>query len=73
MATTVKDLIEQLSTIDPTTPIVFQYLLPEHTEFSTNDFSNRVEALDSTDFADDMSFQMNNWLDDMSDLIHMPS
>lgn len=66
MATTVKDLIEQLNTIkEKDQPIVFQYLLCEHTDFSIDDFESKAETLDYTDFADEMSIKMNEWLAEM--------
>jgi hypothetical protein len=65
MATTVKELIEQLKDIPGNTPVVFQYLLPEHTEYDTDDFTERAEALDYTDFGDAMSSVMNEWLDEV--------
>ena len=66
MATTVKQLIEQLNTLDPDTTVVFQYLVPEHTDFSIDEFEERAEALDYTDFADEMSIKMNEWLSEMA-------
>jgi len=63
--TTVNDLIEQLKDIPNGTPIVFQYLLPEHTDYDTEDFTERAEALDYTDFADEMSRTMTEWLADV--------
>ena len=66
MATTVGELINQLNTIDPNTTVVFQYLIPEHTDFSVEDFEARAEALDYTDFADEMSIKMNEWLAEMA-------
>jgi hypothetical protein len=66
MATTVGELIEQLKTLDPDTTVVFQYLVPEHTDFSIDEFEERAEALDYTDFADEMSIKMNEWLSEMA-------
>ena len=66
MATTVGQLIEQLKTLDPDTTVVFQYLVPEHTDFSIDEFESRAEALDYTDFADEMSIKMNEWLEEMA-------
>jgi hypothetical protein len=65
MATTVKELIKQLNTIDPDTTVVFQYLIPEYTDFSVSEFEDRAEALDYTDFADEMSIAMTEWLKDV--------
>ncbi len=63
---TVKDLIDQLNTIkEKDQPIVFQYLLCEHTDLSMDEFEERAEALDYTDFADEMSIVMNEWLSEM--------
>ncbi len=66
---TVKDLIEQLNTIrEKDQPIVFQYLLAEHTDLSIDEFEQRAEALDYTDFADEMSIKMNDWLSEMAEV-----
>jgi hypothetical protein len=65
MATTVGELIEQLKTLDPDTTVVFQYLTHEHTDFSIDDFESKAEALDYTNFADEMSITMNEWLAEM--------
>lgn len=73
MPTTAKDLIEQLSKLDPDTTVVFQYLTHEHTDFSIDDFEARATALDYTDFADEMSIKMNEWLYEMNDESFMPS
>ena len=64
---TVKDLIEQLNTIrNKDQTVVFQYLLAEHTDLSIDEFEERAQALDYTDFADEMSVQMNEWLSEMA-------
>ncbi len=66
---TVKDLIDQLNTIrEKDQPIVFQYLLAEHTDLSIDEFEQRAEALDYTDFADEMSIKMNDWLSEMAEV-----
>ena len=65
MATTVADLIASLKTVDPNTPVVFQYLLPEHTDYTTKEFKKLSEALEYTGFADEMSTTMVGWLEEM--------
>lgn len=65
MATTVGDLIKSLQTVDPKTPVVFQYLLPEHTDYTTRKFAKLSEALDDTDFADEMSREFTGRLEEM--------
>jgi hypothetical protein len=65
MATTVADLIASLKTVDPKTPVVFQYLLPEHTDYTTREFKKLSEALEYTEFADEMSREMRGWLEEM--------
>ena len=65
MATTVGQLIEQLKLHDLNETVVFQYLLNEHTDLSVEDFEARAEALDYTDFADEMSIMMKEWLAEM--------
>lgn len=68
---TVKDLIEQLNTIkDKDQTVVFQYLLCEHTDLSIDQFESRAEALDYTDFADEMSITMNEWLLEMEEALY---
>lgn len=68
---TVRDLIEHLNTIpDKEQPIVFQYLLCEHTNLSIDEFESRAEALDYTDFADEMSIRMNEWLSEMDEAVY---
>jgi hypothetical protein len=65
MATTVGDLIKSLQTVDPNTPVVFQYLLPEHTDYTTKKFAKLSEALEYTSFADEMSREFTGWLEEM--------
>lgn len=65
MATTVGNLIEYLSTLDKDTPVLYQYLLPEHTEYSAEEFEARVDEVESSNFADEISEVMNAWLDDV--------
>lgn len=55
MTTTVKQLIQQLQeNHDPNEPIVFQYLVQEHTSYSPEEFENLAEiVMDSPDFGSD--------------------
>jgi hypothetical protein len=62
---TVGELIEQLKKHDSDETVVFQYLLCEHTDLSKDVFDASADALDYTNFADDMSIKMNEWLVDV--------
>jgi hypothetical protein len=52
--TTVKQLIEQLQeNHDPDEPIVFQYLVADHTHYPTDEFDRLAEkVMDSNTFGD---------------------
>ena len=65
MATTVAQLIEHLKTEDPNTVVVFQYILAEHTDWDEDDFETRAELLDSSDFPDESSAYIKQWLNDV--------
>jgi hypothetical protein len=62
--TTARQLIEQLSKLDPDTTVVFQYLTHEHTDYSIDEFEARAWELEYTNFGDYMSNAMNEWLAD---------
>ena len=62
--TTARQLIEQLSKLDPDTTVVFQYLTHEHTNDSIDEFEARAWELEYTNFGDYMSNAMNEWLAD---------
>ena len=62
--TTAKQLIEQLSKLDPDTTVVFQYLTYEHTDYSIDEFEARALELEYTNFGDQMSVIFNEWLAD---------
>lgn len=63
--TTVKQLIAQLQDEDPDSPIVYQYLLPEHTDMDEDDFAKVAEHLERTSFYDDLSLKMMGWMNDV--------
>jgi hypothetical protein len=65
MATTVRDLVDQLKKLDPDQTIVYQYLLSEHTDLGIDSFELRAQALENSGFADSMSMSMISWLEDM--------
>jgi hypothetical protein len=66
---TVSDLIEQLNTVeDKTQPVVFQYLLAEHTDYTKKEFANRAVGLEYTGFADVMSETIKEWLGEMAEV-----
>lgn len=70
MATTVKQLIESLQTLDQDEAILFQYLVAEHTEYNKANFAKLVGYLeDSTDFGDDTSEQFTEWLVECEDIL----
>lgn len=64
MATTVEKLIESLSHEDPDSPVFYQYLLPEHTDYSEEEFQERVDALGDNVY-DDLSSKMLDILDEV--------
>jgi hypothetical protein len=62
--TTARQLIEQLSKLDPDTTVVFQYLTHEDTDYSIDEFEARAWELEYTNFGDQMSNTFNEWLAD---------
>jgi hypothetical protein len=73
VATTIGNLIEYLSTIDKDTPVLYQFILPEHTDYSPEEFEARVDEVENSNFADEMSEVMNAWLDDVDETSFMSS
>lgn len=67
MATTVKQLIEYLSKENPNAPVVYQYVLPEHTELTKKQFIIASEQLEDTRFFDEMSEAMTRALEEMTE------
>jgi RNase P/RNase MRP subunit POP5 len=63
--TTARQLIEQLSKLDPDTTVVFQYLTHEHTDYSIDEFEARAWELEYTNFGDQMTASINEWLADV--------
>jgi hypothetical protein len=62
--TTARQLIEQLSKLDPDTTVVFQYLTHEHTDYSVDEFEARAWELEYTNFGDQMTGIFTEWLAD---------
>jgi hypothetical protein len=62
--TTARQLIEQLSKLDPDTTVVFQYLTHQHTDYSIDEFEARAWELEYTNFGDHMTETMTEWLAD---------
>ena len=62
--TTARQLIEQLSKLDPDTTVVFQYLTHEHTDYSIDEFEARAWELEYTNFGDQMTDTIKEWLAD---------
>ena len=62
--TTARQLIEQLSKLEPDTTVVFQYLTHEHTDYSIDEFEARAWELEYTNFGDQMSNTIKEWLAD---------
>lgn len=46
MATTVKELIRNLQNEDQNSPVFYQYVLPEFTDYSPEEFGKRLDAMD---------------------------
>lgn len=71
MATTVKNLIEYLNAIeDKNQPILYQYLLAEHTSVPVEDFENVVEYLENNgNFAEDVSDVFLGWVTEGNDVL----
>ena len=63
--TTARQLIEQLSKLDPDTTVVFQYLTHEHTDYSIDEFEARAWELEYTNFGDYMTASIKEWLADV--------
>jgi hypothetical protein len=47
--------------------------LPEHTDYSPEEFEARVDEVENSNFADEMSEVMNAWLDDVDETSFIPS
>jgi hypothetical protein len=59
----VSKLMDLLSTLDPDEPIVFQFLLAEHTDYSVSRFAELVDILEDSDsFGDHTSRVLKEWL-----------
>lgn len=69
MATTVKQLIESLQSIqDQDQAVMFQYLLAEHTDISVPNFEKLVGRVEqSSSFADETSKDFIDWLYEVDD------
>jgi hypothetical protein len=64
MATTVEQLIDYLSHEDPDSPVFYQYLLPEHTDYSEEEFQERIDSLNDYVY-DNLSRHMTQILDEV--------
>jgi hypothetical protein len=59
---TVGKLIELLKLSDPNEPIVFQFVLAEHTRYDSDDFELIADYLEDSDaFGDDTARVLKNW------------
>lgn len=59
---TVGKLINLLKLSDPDEPIVFQFLLAEHTGYSASEFEAIADYLEDSDaFGDDTARTLKNW------------
>lgn len=62
---TVKQLIELLQISDPDEPIVFQFILQEHTDYSAEEFEAIANFLeDSGPFGEDTARVLKDWCED---------
>lgn len=60
---TVGKLIELLKLADPDEPVVFQFLLAEHTDYSVSRFAELAEHLEDSDaFGDYTARMLKEWL-----------
>ena len=59
---TVQKLIDLLKTFEPDEPIVFQFLVAEHTSYSPEQFEEISDFLEDSDsFGDDTARVLKNW------------
>lgn len=59
---TVQKLIDLLKLSDPNEPIVFQFVLAEHTSYSVEQFEEIADFLEDSDsFGDDTARVLKNW------------
>jgi hypothetical protein len=59
---TVQKLIDLLKTFDPDEPIVFQFLVAEHTDYSVSDFEKIADFLEDSDsFGDHTARVLKEW------------
>jgi hypothetical protein len=67
---TVASLIEQLQTLNPDEPIVYQYMLAEHTGDVQPEFAKISEYLaENTAFAESVVEFFRNWIDEAADVL----
>ena len=59
---TIKDLIKQLQDEDPDKQVLFQYVVADDTYHSEERFTELVEYLEWSSFADEISIFFNYWL-----------
>lgn len=68
--TTVKTLIEQLQRLDPTEPVLFQYLVSDMVGHSKADFANIVDYLDDNpNFGEDSVELFIGWITEAADVL----
>jgi hypothetical protein len=60
---TVGKLIELLQLSNPDEPVVFQFLLAEHTDYSVEEFAELADYLEDSDsFGEDTARVLKEWL-----------
>jgi protein-tyrosine phosphatase len=59
---TVQKLIDLLKTFEPDEPIVFQFVVAEHTSYGVEQFEEIADFLEDSDsFGDDTARVLKNW------------
>ena len=67
---TVQKLIDLLKTFEPDEPIVFQFLLAEHTSYSPEQFEEIADYLEDSDsFGEDTARVLKEWCETAVDEI----
>ena len=66
MAATVEDLIRILRQYDPTEPVMWQFMVLEHTDCAhRGEFTQVIDRLEDTNLYDDLSRTMFDYIDSM--------
>ena len=67
---TIEKLIDLLKTYDPNEPIVFQFLVQEHTNYTPEDFERIADYLEDSDsFEEETARVMRDWCEEALDCL----